>query len=89
MASSYGFPKFSTILRAIAGGNGPQDAIFALGYAGWAPGQLESEIRDNGWLLAPGDDAILFDVDVDAKYDRAMAKLGVDPAMLSTEAGHA
>ncbi len=77
------------ILRAIAGGEGPREAIFALGYAGWAPGQLESEIRSNGWLLAPGDDAILFDVDVDAKYDRALAKLGVDPAMLSSEAGHA
>ena len=77
------------ILRAIAGGKGPQEAIFALGYAGWAPGQLESEIRANGWLLAPSDDAILFDVDVEAKYDRALAKLGVDPAMLSTEAGHA
>lgn len=77
------------ILRAIAEGHGPQAAIFALGYAGWAPGQLESEIQANGWLLAPGDDAILFDVDIDAKYERALAKLGVDPAMLSTEAGHA
>ena len=77
------------ILRAIAGGSGPRDALFALGYAGWAPGQLENEIRANGWLLAPGDDAILFDEDNDAKYNRALAKLGVDPAMLSTDAGHA
>lgn len=77
------------ILRAIAGGEGPRESIFALGYAGWAPGQLENEIKANGWLLAPGDDAILFDDNVDAKYNRALANLGVDPAMLSSDAGHA
>jgi len=77
------------ILRAIADGHGPEEAIFALGYAGWAPGQLENEIRSNGWLLAPAEEAILFDRNVEAKYDRALATLGVDPAMLSSEAGHA
>ena len=77
------------ILRAIAAGGGPHDAIFALGYAGWAPGQLEMELGSNGWLNAPADDAILFDADIETKYDRALAKLGIDPAMLSMDAGHA
>ncbi len=77
------------ILRAIAGGNGPHEAILALGYAGWAPTQLEAEIQANGWLHGPADAAILFDEDIDSKYNRALAKIGVDPAMLSTNAGHA
>jgi putative transcriptional regulator len=77
------------ILRAIATGGGPREAIFALGYAGWAPGQLESELGANGWLTVPADEEILFDADIDTKYERALAKLGVDPAMLSSDAGHA
>lgn len=77
------------ILRAIATGGGPREAIFALGYAGWAPGQLESELGANGWLTVPADEEILFDANIDTKYDRALAKLGVDPAMLSSDAGHA
>ncbi|HSM42830.1 MAG TPA: YqgE/AlgH family protein [Afifellaceae bacterium] len=77
------------ILRAIATGGGPREAIFALGYAGWAPGQLESELGANGWLTVPADEAILFDDNIDTKYERALAKLGVDPAMLSSDAGHA
>ena len=77
------------ILRAIADGRGPHAAFLALGYAGWAPTQLDAEIQANGWLHGPADAAILFDDDVDSKYDRAMAKIGVDPAMLSIDAGHA
>jgi putative transcriptional regulator len=77
------------ILRAIAAGRGPGNALLALGYAGWAPGQLEFEIQANGWLHSPADRALLFDDDIDGKYDRAMAKIGVQPAMLSMEAGHA
>ena len=77
------------ILRAIADGSGPHEAILALGYAGWAPTQLETEIQANGWLHGPADPAILFDDDVDSKYDRALAKIGVDPGMLSINAGHA
>jgi putative transcriptional regulator len=76
------------ILKAIAKGEGPRRAILALGYAGWAPGQLESEIQENGWLHCPADTDLIFG-DVDAKYERALRKLGVDLAMLSTEAGHA
>lgn len=77
------------ILRAIAAGAGPEKAVLALGYAGWSSGQLESEILANGWLNCPADPSIVFDADFDSKYDRALAKIGVDAAMLSSEAGHA
>jgi putative transcriptional regulator len=77
------------ILRAISEGRGPGRALLALGYAGWAPGQLEFEIQANGWLNSSADSDILFDPDIDRKYDRALAGLGVQSAMLSTDAGHA
>jgi putative transcriptional regulator len=77
------------ILKAIARGQGPDEAIFALGYAGWASGQLESEIQDNGWMICPMNRKILFDQEFDTKYIRAMGSLGIDPAMLSPLAGHA
>jgi putative transcriptional regulator len=77
------------VLRAIAEGRGPGRALLALGYAGWAAGQLEFEIQANGWLHSQADRSILFDDDVDGKYDRALAKIGVQPGMLSTDAGHA
>lgn len=77
------------ILRAIAKGEGPESAVLALGYAGWSAGQLESEIQANGWLNCPSDPAIIFDASLDAKYDRALRTLGVEPAMLSGVAGHA
>jgi putative transcriptional regulator len=77
------------ILRAISDGRGPDRALLALGYAGWGPGQLESEIQANGWLHSQADRSILFDPDIDNKYERALAKIGVEPAMLSSDAGHA
>lgn len=77
------------ILKAIAKGAGPQKAILALGYAGWAPGQLETEIQGNGWLHCPADPDLIFDNDIDSKYERALRKIGIDLAMLSSEAGHA
>lgn len=77
------------ILKAIASGKGPDRAILALGYAGWRPGQLESEIQANGWLHCPPDIDLLFDRDLDQKYDRAMSKIGIDPSHLVSEAGHA
>lgn len=76
------------ILKAIASGSGPKHAILALGYAGWAPGQLESEIQSNGWLHCDADPELLFGEHED-KYVRALRKIGVDPGMLSNEAGHA
>ena len=77
------------ILRAIAKGTGPAHAVLALGYAGWASGQLESEILANGWLTCPADPGLIFDLDFARKYDRALAILGVDEGMLSSDAGHA
>jgi len=77
------------ILRAIAHGEGPSRAVLALGYAGWASGQLESEILANGWLTCPADPGLIFDLDFASKYDRALAILGVDQGMLSSDAGHA
>jgi putative transcriptional regulator len=77
------------ILKAIATGKGPASAVLALGYAGWAPGQLEEEIQQNGWLHCAADPDLLFGSDTDAKYERALRKLGIDLGMLSSEAGHA
>jgi putative transcriptional regulator len=77
------------ILKAIANGNGPKHAILALGYAGWGPGQLETEIQGNGWLHCAADPDLIFGTDVDEKYARALAKIGIDLGMLSNEAGHA
>src|SRR6266851_1787986 len=77
------------ILKAIARGAGPKHAILALGYAGWAPGQLENEIQDNGWLHCDADPDLVFGSDVEEKYLRALRKIGIDPGMLSNEAGHA
>lgn len=77
------------ILRALANGSGPRESLLALGYAGWAPGQLESEIQANGWLHCAADGHIVFNTDIERKYDRAMQKLGIDPWHLASEAGHA
>ena len=77
------------ILKAIARGDGPASAILALGYAGWAPGQLESEIQGNGWLHCAPDTELIFGTDVGGKYERALKKIGIDLGMLSSEAGHA
>ena len=77
------------ILKAIARGDGPRSAILALGYAGWAPGQLETEIQGNGWLHCPADPDLIFGRDVENKYAQALRKIGIDLGMLSSEAGHA
>lgn len=78
------------ILKAIAGGGGPRQGLLALGYAGWGPGQLESEIAHNAWLSVSPDEAILFtEEDQDAKWRRALAKLKVDPLLLVDTAGRA
>lgn len=77
------------ILRAIADGAGPRNRLLALGYAGWGPGQLDSEILYNGWLNVSADDDLVFGEDLDAKWERAMAKIGIDPLLLSDDVGHA
>ncbi len=77
------------ILKAIANGQGPQSAVLALGYAGWGPGQLESEIQANGWLSCDADSDLVFGAQIESKYDQAMRKIGIHPGMLSAQAGHA
>ena len=77
------------ILTAVAEGRGPLHALLALGYAGWGEGQLEQEIQNNSWLTAEADDEIIFYTQAEQKWARAMAMLGVNVSMLSTDAGHA
>jgi putative transcriptional regulator len=77
------------ILRAIARGQGPRNAVLALGYAGWSAGQLESEIQANGWLNCPADTELIFNSATDTRYQLALRKIGIDPGMLSMDAGHA
>ncbi len=77
------------ILRAISEGHGPSKSIFALGYAGWGPGQLDAEIQANSWLTVPADDDLLFSGGLSAKWEKALLKIGVTPAAFSSEAGHA
>ncbi len=77
------------ILRAISTGRGPRQALMALGYAGWGAGQLENEIAENGWLTCPASADFLFDSDIDRKYDRMLASIGINLAHFSQVAGHA
>jgi len=77
------------ILKAIAKGAGPESALLALGYAGWAPGQLDNEMQQNGWLHCPADPSLLFSTNVEEKYELAMRKIGIRPGMLSSDVGHA
>lgn len=77
------------VLRAIATGTGPQRSLFALGYAGWGPGQLDAEIQDNAWLAAPADSTLIFEPALDTLWERAVRKIGIDVAKLASIAGHA
>ncbi|MEM9723973.1 MAG: YqgE/AlgH family protein [Pseudomonadota bacterium] len=77
------------VLHAIAAGRGPERMLFALGYSGWGPGQLEKEIRQNGWLQCEADPDIVFDAQDDTKWARALAQIGVDPSLLSSAGGSA
>ena len=77
------------ILKAIARDEGPTNAMLALGYSGWSPGQLESEIQANGWLNGPADLNLLFAASIESRYELALRNLGIEPGMLSGQAGHA
>jgi putative transcriptional regulator len=77
------------ILEAVAMGRGPKSFIVALGCAGWGPGQLESEIKENAWLTSPVFEEILFDMPIEERWEEAIKKVGVDPAMLLNTSGHA
>jgi putative transcriptional regulator len=77
------------VLKAIARGAGPERRVLALGYAGWGAGQLDAEIQANGWLLVPADLDLVFGDDNESKWQRAIASIGIDLSLLSSEAGHA
>lgn len=77
------------ILGSMARGDGPQQAVVALGYAGWEGGQLEDEIRSNAWLTVPVDDAIIFETPFDRRWQAAAQLLGIDLGRISHQAGHA
>ena len=77
------------ILQDIARGRGPGDAILALGYAGWGPGQLEDEIRENGWLICDASSDIVFGRADEGKWQAALKSLGIDALLLSSEGGRA
>lgn len=77
------------MLRAISLGQGPRHALMALGYAGWSAGQLEMEIGENGWLTCPATPQLLFEGNIEQKYDGVLASIGIDAANLSQIAGHA
>ena len=77
------------VLEAIAIGNGPREFIIILGCAGWGPGQLESEIKENAWLNYPIFEENIFDMPVELRWEEAVKKMGIDPALLSDSAGHA
>jgi putative transcriptional regulator len=84
-----GLTTSKDILEAVARGEGPHKFFVTLGYAGWAPGQLEHEISLNAWLSVPADTTLMFDLPLDARFDAAMHLLGIDAINLSDDAGHA
>ncbi|TYC89438.1 YqgE/AlgH family protein [Novosphingobium sp. BW1] len=77
------------ILRAIAQGRGPSQWVMALGYAGWAPGQLEEEMRHHGWYAAQGSREVLFDTSAEARWAGAWKHEGIDPGLLANQTGNA
>ena len=77
------------VLEALANGAGPKKVLVTLGYSGWGAGQLEDEIGRNGWINVGAEPGIIFDTPVEQRYDKALSLLGIDPRMLSQEAGHA
>ncbi len=85
----FGMTATTDILEAIVQGSGPERSILALGYAGWGPGQLESEIRANGWLTCGATPDLVFAPDNAGKWTRALRAMGIDPLVLSATAGRA
>jgi putative transcriptional regulator len=89
VTASIGLTATMDVLKALNSGQGPSKAFFALGYAGWGAGQLEAELHENAWLIGEPDEAIVFGRDLDSKWALALARIGVDPGMMSDMTGHA
>jgi putative transcriptional regulator len=77
------------ILHSLAGGDGPEPALIMVGYAGWGAGQLEAEIGDNSWLVAPAPAKLIFDTPYEDRWEAATRLLGIEPASIASDAGHA
>ena len=77
------------VIRALAGGGGPESFIIALGCAGWAPGQLEYELAQNAWLTCPASEKIMFEEDMDQRWSEAVKMMGINPMLLTDTPGHA
>ncbi|MBI1395571.1 MAG: YqgE/AlgH family protein [Betaproteobacteria bacterium] len=89
VADEIGLTTSRDILQAVAEGRGPEDLLVSLGYAGWAPGQLEEEIKQNAWLTVVARPGLIFGMQPEERFAAAMDLLGISPAFLSDEAGHA
>lgn len=89
VSDSLGLTTTKDALEALVSDTPPDRAMLAIGYAGWGPGQLEDEIASNAWLIAGGDDTLVFGNDMDAKWTQALARIGVNPAQLSAFGGSA
>ncbi|MEO0388164.1 MAG: YqgE/AlgH family protein [Pseudomonadota bacterium] len=85
----FGMTATLDVLRDLADGVGPRSALLALGYAGWGPGQLESELQDNGWLTGDADETIVFETSTAARWTEAVTRIGIDPRLLSADGGRA
>lgn len=89
VGNGVGLTSSKDVLESVARGEGPERLLVTLGYAGWGPGQLEQEISNNAWLTLPALPELLFDVPLEQRFDCAFRTLGIDPALLSSAAGHA
>ncbi len=89
VSGEVGLTSSKDVLEAVAAGSGPDRLLVTLGYSGWGPGQLEDEIARNAWLTAPADVEVIFETPVEQRLARAFGLLGIDPAFLSSAAGHA
>ena len=77
------------VLKAMARGQGPRQSLLALGYAGWAAGQLDSEIQTNGWLTVPADEHLVFLSEIESRWEDSVKRIGIDLGKLSGDVGHA
>ena len=89
VSADVGLTTSKDVLEALAGGSGPERLLVTLGYAGWAAGQLEHELANNGWLTVPADTRVIFDTPLTARFDAALGLLGVDALHLTSQSGHA
>jgi putative transcriptional regulator len=89
IAGGLGMTTSKDVLEAISEGTGPSKVLVSLGYSSWGEGQLETELRANSWLTVEADPAIIFDTPVAQRYDKALALLGLQAWMISTQVGHA